>query len=66
MNTVCTSRHTKFADDSRMVALVIPRCLHDRIARFGGNKSARMRKYMADGVERDEREEARIKARQGD
>ena len=59
------SRHMKFAEDSHTISVVIPKYLNHRIVRLGGNKSARIRKYIADGVERDERETARVSARQG-
>ena len=59
------SRHMKFAEDSQTISVVIPKHLNHRVVSLGGNKSARIRKYIADGIERDERETARISARQG-
>lgn len=59
------SRHMMLAEDSQAITVVVPKCLNHRVVRLGGNKSARIRKYIADGVERDERETARMSARQG-
>ena len=60
-----SSRHMMLAEDSQAITVVVPKRLNHRVVRLGGNKSARIRKYIADGVERDERETARMSARQG-
>ena len=59
------SRHMMLAEDSQAITVVVPKRLNYRVVMLGGNKSARIRKYIADGIERDEREAARISARQG-
>ena len=49
-----TSRHNILADDSALLTVVLPKSLKDRLAALGG-MSKRVRKYIADGVEKDEK-----------
>lgn len=49
-----TSRHNILADDSALLTVVLPKSLKNRLAALGV-MSKRVRKYIADGVEKDEK-----------
>ena len=48
------SRHNIFADDSATLCVVIPKGSMERLDRLG-KKSERVRRYIVEGLERDER-----------
>ena len=49
-----TSRHNILADDSALLTVVLPKSLKNRLATLG-EMSKRVRKYITDGVEKDEK-----------
>ena len=49
-----TSRHNILADDSALLTVVLPKSLKNRLAALGV-MSKRVRKYITDGVEKDEK-----------
>lgn len=48
------SRHNIFADDSATLCVVIPKDSMKRLDRLG-KRSERVRRYIVEGLERDER-----------
>lgn len=53
------SRHNVLADDSVVISLVVPKLIKSRINMLG-NFSGRIRKYIIDGLLKDERMIARM------
>lgn len=49
-----TSRHNILAEDSALLTVVLPKSLKNRLAALGV-MSKRVRKYITDGVEKDEK-----------
>lgn len=49
-----TSRHNILADDSALLTVVLPKSLKNRLVALGV-MSKRVRKYITDGVEKDEK-----------
>ena len=56
------TRHGVFADDSATVCVVVPKNIKERVKRLG-NPSGRIRKYIVDGLTKDEKENSREQER---
>lgn len=52
------TRHGKLADDSATLCVVVPNDVKERVKRLG-NTSGRVRKYIVDGLTKDEKEKSR-------
>jgi hypothetical protein len=56
------SRHTVFAEDSAVISVVVPKLIKSRINSLG-NFSGRVRKYIIDGLLREEMRMAKAERR---
>lgn len=56
------SRHSVFAEDSAVISVVVPKLIKSRINSLG-NFSGRVRKYIIDGLLREEMRMARAERR---
>lgn len=52
------TRHGIPADDSATLCVVVPKDVKERVKRLG-NTSGRVRKYIVDGLTKDEKEKCR-------